>query len=88
MFVGTSIELRRNSVRVAGSPFFYILDAINCRVLLAALRELGIPHALRQTVDVNSREACIIHLYIHRSHMSFFERIRQRASWLVLRNRR
>jgi len=69
---------------MADSPFFNIPDAINCRVLLAALRELRIPHALRQAVDVNSQEARIFYPYILRSHMSFFERIRQRDPWLVL----
>jgi hypothetical protein len=78
-FVGTSRELRNNSIRLADSPFFYIPDAINCRVLLAASRELGIPHALLQTVDVNSQELCIIHHYILRSHMSFLELIHQRS---------
>jgi len=62
---------------MADSPFFYIPDTINFKVLLAALRELGIPHALRQTVDVNSQELFIIHHYILRSHVSFLERIHQ-----------
>jgi len=64
---------------MADSPFFYIPDAINCRVLLAASRELGISHALRQTVDVNCQELCIIHHYIFLSHMSFLERVHQRS---------
>jgi hypothetical protein len=77
-YVGTSRELRKNSVRMADSPFFYIPDAINSRVLLAASRELGIPYTLRRTVDVNSQELCIIHHYILLSHMSFLELIHQR----------
>lgn len=64
---------------MADSPFLYNPNAINCGVLLAALRELGIPHALRQTIDVNSQEVCFIHHYILRSHMSLFERTHQRS---------
>jgi len=55
---------------VADGSFFFILDAINCRVLLAALRELGIPHALRQTVDVSSREALAISIYFGHTCLS------------------
>ena len=39
-FVGTSRELRKNTVRMADSPFFCIPDAINFSLLLAVLREL------------------------------------------------